>query len=179
MNFDNNKMSYSQQGGFMNKLTQIELKSKLHYDLETGIFTWIANHGKVKPGMIAGTKNSKGYIQVAIFKKIYLAHRLAWFYIHNEWPKNEIDHINGIKNDNRLSNLRDIFHCENNQNINKPQKNNKTGYLGVSFMKNRNKYQAQICINGKTKHIGLFDTAEEAYNEYIKYKRKNHKFSNL
>ena len=163
----------------MKSLTQEQLKNKLHYDKETGVFTWILQYGKVKPGMIAGIKNKKGYIQIGFLKKLYLAHRLAWFYIHGKWPKNEIDHINGIKNDNRICNLRDILHDENNQNINKPQKNNKTGYLGVSFMKNRNKYQAQICINGKTKHIGLFDSAKEAHDEYIKYKRKHHKFSNL
>ena len=99
-------------------ITQEYLKSVLYYDKDTGLFTWkISNKkGHVKEGKLAGSKDNRGYVKIQINKKDYTAHRLAWFYIYGEWPKQVIDHINRIKFDNRIENLRDVSVLENNKN---------------------------------------------------------------
>jgi len=94
-----------------------------------------------------------------LLNKKYLAHRIAWLIYYSEWPKNEIDHINQDPTDNRIENLRDVTHAENNKNRTL-QNNSTTGYLGVS--KHHGKYRAEICINNIKKHLGCYDTVEEA-----------------
>ena len=88
------------------------LESKLHYDQCSGVFTWVNS----KNNRVAGTPDYKGYISIGLNKKQYRAHRLAWFYCYGVWPKESIDHINGIKNDNRIANLRDVRDTENKRN---------------------------------------------------------------
>ena len=100
----------------------------------------------------------------------YLEHRLAWFYVYKKWPEFQIDHINEIKTDNRIQNLRDVCQSKNLLNQSKPQKNSSTNLRGVSFSKTRNKYRAQIMISGKQNHLGWFDSAECAYKAYLKAK---------
>lgn len=97
-------------------LTQEELKRMLHYESETGIFTWKINkRGPVKRGDVAGKTNGRGYRVIKIDGAYYYAHRLAWFYITGNWPK-ETDHINRVKTDNRMVNLREVTHSLNNRN---------------------------------------------------------------
>ena len=79
-------------------ITQSELKNILHYNQDTGVFTWIKN------SIVAGTVEKKGYIAIKINRKSYKAHRLAWLYIYGNFPKEQIDHLNGIKNDNCINN---------------------------------------------------------------------------
>ena len=93
------------------------------------------------------------------FGKKYCTHRIVWLIYYGEWPKNEIDHINQDPTDNRIENLRDVTHAENHKNKTL-QKNNTTGYLGVS--KHHGKYRAEICSNNIKKYLGYYDTAEEA-----------------
>jgi len=152
------------------------LKENLQYDSLTGIFTWLISSAKcIKVGDIAGSLD-KGYVKIQINKKIYFAHRLAWLYMTGEMPKDVIDHINGIRNDNRICNLREATGQQNSHNQIKPFKNNTTGRLGVTFDKTTNKFLAQIRLNTKTKYIGRFSTLEEASAAYIAAKRKYHSF---
>lgn len=146
-------------------ITQTELKELLDYNPETGIFTWKVYRQGVKGiGSVAGYLNKAGYIKIMINGKFYQAHRLAWFYIHGEWPKNYIDHINGQKDDNRIENLRDVSRNQNQQNRNC----HRNGHLiGTTFNKHAKKWQSQIVINGKQKHIGLFETEQEAHEAYL------------
>ena len=97
------------------------------------------------------------------FGKKYCTHRIVWLIYYGEWPKNEIDHINQDPTDNRIENLRDVTHAENNRNRTL-QNNSTTGYIGVSYCTSRltTKYRADISINNVNKYLGFYDTAEEA-----------------
>lgn len=157
-------------------ITQKYLKSILHYDSETGIFIRIKiTNRKQKIGEICGTLMNRGYISIKIDKKSYLSHRLAWFYVYGKWPKNNIDHINNNKLDNRICNLRDIPQSLNVQNLKKSYSNNKTGLLGVCKQKNSSKWRAEIRINYEKIFLGLFETAELAHEAYLTAKNQIHK----
>lgn len=164
----------------MNELiTQQELKELLHYNPDTGVFTWIKDRGSVKcKNRIAGCDNGIGYLVITVTlqgkRKSYKLHRLAWLYIYGEWPKNFIDHINHNTIDNRISNLRDVSFSGNSQNRNKPSKTNSTGYLGVSNYTD-GKFKSQIILNYEYIFLGVFDTAIEAHKAYLQAKRKYHK----
>ena len=117
-----------------------------------------------KEALTAITRRKSGQISRLdghVFNKKYAAHRIAWLIYYGEWPKNETDHINQDPTDNRIENLRDVTHAENNKNRTL-QNNSTTGYSGVSFYKRDGKYRAEISINNITKHLGYYDTAEEA-----------------
>lgn len=160
-------------------LTQAVLKEHLHYDTETGIFTWVKpTMVKIKVGDIVGCLDvSTGYYVTKLFRKKYQLHRLAWLYIYGFIPKNYIDHINGVTTDNRLINLREATNSQNQQNLKKKTKNNSSGFVGVSFYKNTGKYRANIKINKKGIHLGYYDTPEEAHQVYVDAKRKIHTFN--
>lgn len=156
-------------------LTQAELKRKLHYCPDTGIFTWIApsKYNPCLKGMSIRKKNSEGYIVVKLNYKLYKAHRLAWLYVHGKFPNEQIDHINGIADDNRLCNLREATQYENMKNRNKLS-NNKSGFKGVSFHKQVNKWRARAGLNGKLYNLGVFSTPEEASEAYKAFALKHH-----
>lgn len=121
---------------------------------------------------------SNGYWRVTIFGKSIYAHRLAWFFVHGEWP-DVIDHINGNGLDNRIANLRSVSAAENAQNKHIPKSNNPHKMIGVNWHKAAGKYTAQIQTNRKQKHLGMFNTAEEAQAAYVKAKREMHAFNTL
>jgi hypothetical protein len=148
----------------LNMLTQEELKLLVHYDQDTGLFTWVKKkpQGRYKENL--GWVESKGYIEICIAQKRLKAHRWAWFYVYGELPK-QIDHINGVKSDNRLCNLRVVTNKQNHENRG-AQKNNTSGFKGVT--KRGNKFIAQIMHNQKQYHLGMFATAEQASNVYTK-----------
>ena len=125
---------------------------------------------------------STGYYRVCYKGTKYRLHRLAWFFIYGEFPNKDIDHIDGDKCNNRLDNLREVSKQENKQNTRKPTLINKaTNLLGTSEhrLKDSVKYRAQIRVNGKNKHLGLFNTPEEAYAAYLSAKRIYHKGNTL
>jgi hypothetical protein len=156
-------------------LTQPELKNSLHYDSETGLFTQLLRTSKrIKINNIAGGKNKIGYILICIKYKRYLAHRLAWLYMTGVWPKHNIDHINGIRDDNRWCNLRDVTQSVNMQNQHRLLKNNTSGYAGVVWNKEKNKWGAQIMVNYKNIHLGYFDDKDEAGVYRLQKKRALH-----
>ncbi len=154
-------------------ITLDELKEILLYNPETGLFTRKTSSGGQKVGSIAGSPHPKGYVRIQLKGKTYLAHRLAWFFIHSKWPDNDIDHINGLRNDNRIINLREATRSENMQNLLVPL-HNVTGYSGVYI--NRKRYSSKITINGESKYLGSFDTAEEASATYLLAKKELHPY---
>lgn len=151
-------------------LSQEKLKYYLHYNPETGVWTWINNYFVRFIGERAGRINNNSYRQIQIEGKLYYEHRLAFLYMTGEWPENDSDHKNRIRNDNRWENLRDATRQQNNYNINL-NKSNKLGTKGVSQIVKNGKYKAQIRINGEVTIIGVYETekdAELAYNEKAK-----------
>jgi len=162
----------------MSNINSTDLKKLLKYDPETGVFTWLTNPSKrIKAGQQAGSLHHKGYIQIGINKTLYLAHRLAWFYYYGNLPNQTIDHINGIKTDNRISNLRDISSSGNCQNLLRSR--GSSGLIGAHFQKSRNRWSSSIKLNGVRTHLGYFKTAEEAHTAYIAAKRSMHPFNTL
>jgi hypothetical protein len=146
-------------------ITQEYLKSILQYDKDTGLFTWVINKSGIR-GLIAGSIDFKGYRIIGINNKRYRSHRLAWLYVYGKLPMGIIDHINGIVDDNRIENLRDVTSRINNQNT----KSHRSGKLvGCSWAKHTNRWMARIKTNGKTKYLGYYDTELEAHKAYLKY----------
>jgi hypothetical protein len=128
----------------------------------------------IRPGR-AGTKFQCGRRYVKVMGRSLLEHRVVWFLVHGEWPKGEIDHINGVKDDNRIENLRDVDHRTNLQNQRRARKDNACGALGVYQIKRSGKWHAQILRGpGESRHIGTFGTKEQAAAAYVDAKRIAH-----
>jgi len=161
-------------------LTQSNLKDILHYTPETGIFINLTARARaIKAGETAGFKRKDGYIVIKIKSKAYKAHRLAWLYVYGVMPNELIDHINGIRYDNRICNLRESTNSQNIQNLKSPRRDNKSGYLGVSYRKGCGRWRATIYIDGKNKSLGDFDAPELASEAYLDAKRKHHEFCTI
>lgn len=152
-------------------VTQKRLKELFDYNPETGIFINKVRRGRYHAGTVAG-HCGQGYFRININRKLYLAHRLAWLYVHGELPE-YIDHINRTPTDNRLVNLRPVSKKQNQENKEK-QVNNKSGYKGVSWDTQRKKWFA--CIQNKNKTIGLgrYNNKEDAYKAYCDAAAKYH-----
>ena len=155
-------------------ITAERLRELVSYCPKTGIFHWINSpSAKVYAGSVAGTKSKKdGYIRIKINRKSYLAHRLAWLHFYGHFPQKIIDHIDGTRSNNAISNLREATPSINCQNIKASSLKTQNPYLGVSQI--GNKFQAQIRINKKLKYLGMFKTAEEAHEVYLQEKRLYH-----
>lgn len=169
----------SQQIFFPLNMHTVEyLKSQLSYDQETGLLTWNVTRNRVKKGQPAGNKHL-GYIRVKLNGRNYAAHRLAWLFTTGEWPKNEIDHINGIRDDNRFCNLREATHSQNLQNcVNR--RGNKHGLRGIAKQTESNRWVAVITSNGIKHYLGTFRTPEEAHEAYLQAVPIHHgNFANL
>lgn len=154
-------------------VTKELLQKSLDYDANTGVFSWKKNRpGLAKAGSTAGTINREGYIQIMLGGKFHAAHRLAWFFVYNEWPDMQVDHINGIPGDNRIANLRLVTPSENSQNKHKARSDNSSGFLGAT--PHYGKWKSQISIAGVRHYLGRFYTPEEAHAVYLIAKRKLH-----
>lgn len=114
---------------------------------------------------VAGCLHSRGYLHVRIDDRQYKAHRVIWALVTGAWPANEVDHINGKKADNWLSNLREATHSENQHNYGM-YANNTSGMKGVSWCKALNKWHSSIKLNGRQHHLGFFAVREEAHAAY-------------
>jgi hypothetical protein len=156
-------------------ITQAKLKELLDYDPETGVFTWKVCRGGKQIGRIAGSGHHSGYIYIMLNEKDYGAHRLAWLYIHGYLPTHEIDHANGVRDDNRIANLRLATRAEQMQNK-QVYKNSSTKLPGVNFHKASGKYAARLTVGGIDYWLGVFDTKEEAWGARQKAKTELHPF---
>jgi hypothetical protein len=152
------------------------LKDYFSYDENTGKFTWIKKGKGRSVGDVAGYLIDKGYLRITIQGEKYYAHRLAWLYIYGVFPKNGTDHINGIRNDNRINNLREANQSENLQNLSVSSKNT-SGYIGVSLNKKTKKWCAQIKSNNKKYYLGEYHSPEIAHEVYCKAKLEMHTFN--
>lgn len=147
-----------------NHLTPARLRELLFYDPETGAFSWRRSRQGVRADLAAGRVNSRGYAQIGIDLRRYAAHRLAWLYVHGRWPDNDLDHINGDRADNRISNLREATEAENTWNRKTPR-NNRTGLKGV-YKATAKRWRAQIKVAGERIVLGHFDSPEDAHAAY-------------
>ena len=155
-------------------ITQDYLKSILEYDKATGIFVWksrpesmfksknaFAVWNKRYAGKPAGTlKNDSGYLIISINKQMFRSHRLAWLYVYGVMPENQIDHINGVRHDNKFCNLRDTKQGENHKNK-RLLSTNKTGFHGITTVKS-GKFRVKAWDNNKQFHLGYFASLEDA-----------------
>ncbi len=162
----------------INTLTQARLKELLHYDQETGVFTWLSrpltdfkNKNSYRtwntryPGKPAGVVTSHGYVKIAIDDFQQYAHRLAWLYMTGEWPTFLIDHINEHRSDNKFKNLREATDTQNRRNRRNARSDASLSLRGVT--RKGNKYLARCGIGGNYKHLGMFSTIEEAHAAYM------------
>lgn len=154
-----------------------ELRERLSYDPETGRLTWKKARDSGRIGKEAKCLDVAGYIQVNVAGSVLKGHRIAWAIYYGEWPSDHIDHINGVRNDNRIANLRCVNGTMNTQNKRNGSCKSKTGVLGVYFyeqMRPEKRYRAKIQANGKQYHLGGFSTPEEAHEAYVQAKRRLH-----
>jgi hypothetical protein len=162
-----------------------EIKRLLSYDPETGIISWIVPRNGVRLSKIAGHErnklaaNANGYIRIMVNWKSYYAHRLAWLIYYWDWPEGQIDHIDGDRRNNKISNLRDVSPAQNAQNNRKANSNREltSSHLGVSFHKKTGKWLAAIKANGKLFPLGYFDDEQLAANAYMEAKKVHHTLS--
>jgi hypothetical protein len=153
--------------------TADQVRELLTYDPETGVLTWLPRRGDGRAtkswnakhaGKQAGTPESNyGYVQVGLFGRIYLAHRIILLLATSEWPPTEVDHVNGIRTDNRIANLRLATPSQNQANRKRPATNT-SKFKGVTW--DRGRYKAQIIVRGKYLHLGHFATPEDAHAAY-------------
>lgn len=147
------------------------LQSVLSYDPDTGAFMWLVDASKRSPaGSIAGTRTKIGYVQIQYATRLYYAHVLAVAFSKGRWPTVLVDHKNGLKDDNRLCNLRRACKSLNGLNRTAPNKNSSTGVLGVSIR--NGKYRASICVQRKVLELGLYETVEAAAAAYNEAKQR-------
>jgi hypothetical protein len=134
----------------------------LDYNADNGSFVWTNyNKNNCKKGMAAGTVNKRGYLKIQIFGKVYCAHRIAWLIYYGKHPEYGIDHIDGDKLNNAISNLRDADQLENSKNA-KLSIANKSGFTGVTWAVHRNKWRSRIMFEGKDITLGFFSDIEDA-----------------
>jgi len=147
------------------KITHEQVRTWLSLDYETGLFTRLITKGaRFKAGTIATPLNKgDGYYRICLDWRQYNYAHVVWFYIHGEWPK-EIDHINGNRSDNRPANLR-LATRDQNMAARKEYRKSKSGYRGVHQIAS-GRFQAQISVAGRKRHIGVYETAEEAHEAW-------------
>lgn len=145
--------------------TKAELTENIDWNLEAGVGVYNKTRSGCKGvGVEAGAYHPNGYRKVTINGKVLLIHRIIYFLKNDHCPK-YIDHINQIKDDNRIENLRGCTNQENQRNTG-IRKDNKSGFKGVSWYKSSNKWRAKITVSGKIIHLGYFNTAKEASEAY-------------
>jgi hypothetical protein len=156
-----------------NMLTVGVLKEQLHYDTSTGVFTrLICNSSSSLVGDIVGSTTSQGYLVGRVKGTSYKMHRLAWLYVYGVLPNMSIDHINGVKSDNSILNLRLATHSQNNRNV-KRRRDNKSGIKGVCFIESKGSWRARVTLHGAS-YDTYHTTVESAELAVIKLRTSIH-----
>jgi hypothetical protein len=160
----------------MTALTQARLKELLRYDPETGVLTWRVKRWRAKAGDVAGWRSGRN-IHICIEQKCYLAHRLAWLYVHGQFPERDIDHIDGDPLNNRIANLRECSQAENQQNRSAfGSKRNTSGHNGINWDRARGKWLVRVRAYGVNHYGGRFQNLADAVKARDALKAKVHKF---
>lgn len=163
----------------MTNLTHGYLKECLDYDPETGVFTWREREDRSSQwngrfaGKVAGYCGAKGYWKIRINDRARNAHRLVWLYMTGQFPHDQVDHINMDRADNRWCNLREATNAENNRNR-RISPTNRSGRKGVDWHRSSGKFRAQIKVDGKKIHIGIFDKIDDAASAYAAAAERYH-----
>lgn len=160
-------------------ITQAQLRNEISYDSITGEFKWLRSLRTRKATNRVGSYNQYGYLIITVFCRKYAAHRLAWLYMHGEFPNGVIDHIDGNKTNNAISNLRVVTQAINVQNRRKAGKASTTGILGAGWDSRTNSFKSRIQLGGKSIWLGRFKTAREAHQAYVSAKRRLHEGNTL
>ena len=150
-------------------LTQERVRGLVFYDPATGGLCWRATRKGVRA---AGSNHDDGGRVIVIDGRRYPVPRIIWLYVYGALPADQIDHIDGDRQNNRLANLRDVSCSVNQQNRRRARTDSTTGLLGVSPCGRR--FRAKIKLDGKLRHIGNFKTPEEAHASYLRAKRQLH-----
>lgn len=149
----------------------------IRYEAPTGKFFWVSHPRlSMKNGTEAGCVKKDGYAVITIGRNNYKAHRVAWLFHHAEEPTKFIDHINGVRNDNRPENLRLATMAENHQNRAVSTKNT-SGFVGVYYSEKDGAWHARIRVLPKRIYLGGYATAEEAHAAYKAAKCALHIFN--
>lgn len=157
------------------KITAQELRQVLAYSPESGQFTYLADRGRMRAGDVAGTETPDGRRCIVVNGRRYFAHRLAWLYVTGSWPSQEIDHIDGDSLNNRFCNLRDVSSTINQQNKRAAPSTKKYSKLfGAHWCEQKQVWKSSIRVAGRSKHLGVFATEEEASAAYVEAKRRLH-----
>lgn len=144
-------------------LTADRARQLLAYDPATGRFTWLVNRaGTARAGSLAGSADAQGYHVIRVDGELYKAHRLALLISRGSWPADEVDHVNGIRNDNRMQNLREVTKQQNAQNRVLPPRHNRSGVAGVHWFARDSKWLARITVCGKRRSLGLYTSFDAA-----------------
>lgn len=154
-------------------LTHAEVIAAITYDPHTGELRRRVRSGKAAAGALCNTVNWKGYIEFPVNNVLVRAHRLAFFIVNGRWPIDQIDHIDGNKQNNSLANLREVDNRTNCENKKSRNKNNTSGFPGV--VSRGKKWEARIGCSGKLLYLGLFETPQLAHAAYIESKKQLHK----
>lgn len=152
-------------------MNHASLLEAVSYDPLTGVFIRRVSAGNAKKGTVFGNLDAKGYLKGRVCGKYVRLNRLAWFYSYGDWPTNQIDHIDGDRTNNRLKNLRECDTSSNCLNQRKPRVNNALGVQGVNRIQKTGRYRARATIKGKSHHLGVFPTVEEASKAYQEFKK--------
>lgn len=153
-------------------VTVERLREVLYYDPDLGWFMWLTDRRRTRAGACAGGLHSDGYIGIKIDGLEYPAHRLAWLYMTGEWPLNLIDHRDTNRSNNTWTNIRPATRSINEQNQRRAHRDSTSGLLGAH--RNGKRWRAAITVDGISRHIGRFETAELAHAAYVEAKRRLH-----
>lgn len=146
-------------------VTAAQVRERLNYDPQTGVFSWRVKPRSAKHGEAPGGYDRHGYLMISIGYRKYFAHRLAWLYVTGEWPREEIDHINGRTGDNRFDNLREATRRQDLMNT-RPHKGNRSGIKGVSWYPQTSRWHARIQFKGKQRSLGYYHSRDDAAAAY-------------
>lgn len=162
------------------KPTAERVRELLIYDHQTGVFTRridvVVGFGRVhKAGTAVGcVDKDSGYVVLSIDGKRHRAHRIAWLYVHGEWPAHDVDHRDTIRDHNWIENLWPVTRQVNLQNKRRANKTSQSGVLGVCWDSARGKWRADISVDDKNVYIGRFEDLEDARSAYVEAKRRVH-----